>query len=342
MSAQTQQLEDLASRAAAARDAGDLPRAIDLYRQGTQLKSDWAEGWWYLGLLQYSGNQYPRAIDAFNHLIGLQPHAAPAIALRGLCEFETAAYEDALRDLELSVAHGAANEPQNEQILRIHLAELLTQAGRFDDALAQYEILAAKQLRDADVPIGLALAGMHIASLPKDVPAENRDQFEAAGVAGYAFLSGDTETSDGLFDQLFARYPTAPNLHFYYGFLSFKRFLELAATQFQAEVAVNPTNLQARTLLAFSLILIGRYREALPEAERVFSEAPDMEMAQLTLARCLAETGNVQRATELFNRVLQHDPDNLEAHIGLAAIYSRQGKREDAYRERITCLGLAK
>jgi Flp pilus assembly protein TadD len=44
----------------------------------------------------------------------------------------------------------------------------------------------------------------------------------------------------------------------------------------------------------------------------------------------------------LLNKVLQSDPNNLEAHMGMAAIYSRTGRREDAYRERMLCLGLGK
>ena len=101
------QFDDLAARAAAARDQQDLPLAVQLYTQAEQLKPDWQEGWWYLGVLQYSANQYSGAIDAFTHLLQLVPTAVPAMALRGLCEFETGAYDDSLRDLEQAVAHGA-------------------------------------------------------------------------------------------------------------------------------------------------------------------------------------------------------------------------------------------
>ena len=59
--------EDLASQAAAARDQQNLPSAIDLYGKAVQARPDWAEGWWYLTLLQYSANQYSGAIDAANH-----------------------------------------------------------------------------------------------------------------------------------------------------------------------------------------------------------------------------------------------------------------------------------
>src|SRR5262249_14412713 len=120
------QFDDLAARAAAARDKPDLPLAIQLYTQAEQLNPDWKEGWWYLGVLHYSSTQSPAAIDAFPHLLNLAPASIPARALRGLCEFETGAYDDSLRDIEQAMAHGAAGDPRNEQIIRFHLAQLLT------------------------------------------------------------------------------------------------------------------------------------------------------------------------------------------------------------------------
>ena len=336
------QFADLAARAAVARDQQNIPLAIELYTQAEQLKPDWREGWFYLGLLQYGANQFPAAIDAFNHLLQLEPSAVPAMALRGLCEFETGAYDDSLRDLEQSIAHGAANEPRNEQILRYHLAQLLVRAGRFQDALTQYKIFIEKQVDSPDVLLGLGLAGTRVRLLPKEIPETDRGLYLAAGSAGYAFLSGNSELAASIFTELFARYPTAPNLHLFYGYLLFQHDSELAINQFQSELTIAPGNIEAHAILAYTEMIAGRYAEAVPEAEHVLAAMPDMEMALIALGRSLGETGDPKHGMELLNRVLQSDPDNLEAHMGLAAIYSRAGRREDAYRERMVCLGLAK
>jgi tetratricopeptide (TPR) repeat protein len=334
--------DDLARQAAAARDQQNIPLAVELYSRAEGIKPDWAEGWWYLTLLQYSANQFPGAIEAANHLLQLVPHAVPAMALRGLSEFEIADYKNSLEDLETAVAHGAANDPHNEQIIRYHLALDLTRAGRFQDALAQYKIFADKHLTDSDMLVGLGLAGMRITSFPSEVTTKDREVYQAAGTAGYAFLAGDSEQADSLFQQLFARYPTTPNLHQFYGLLVFSHDASLAADQFQSEVAVAPGNDSGRALLAYSLVIAGRYREALPEAERAYAAAPDMEMAQIALGRSLGETGDIERGTEILKKVLEGDPDDLDAHLGLAALFARAGKREDAYRERMVCLKLAK
>jgi cytochrome c-type biogenesis protein CcmH/NrfG len=336
------QFDDLAARAAAARDQQNPQLAIQLYSQAEQLKPDWQEGWWYLGTLEYSTNQYPGAIDAFSHLLQLAPTAVPAMALRGLCEFETAAYDDALRDLQQAVAHGALNQPRNEQIIRYHLAMLLARAGRFQEALDQYRFFAEHKDDAPDLKIGIALAGMRIASLPNDVPAQDKDLYQAAGNAGNVFLSGDSEQAADLFSKLFTQYPSTPNLHYFYGFLLFPHDPSLAIDQFESELTVNPSNETANALLALTLVIAGQFSEALAPAQRAYANAPDMEMTQLALGRSLAETGDTKRGKELLNQVLQHDPNNLEAHLGLVSIYSQSGNRDEAARERKICRDLVR
>src|SRR5271170_6695375 len=78
---------DVVARAAAARDANDLPGAIELYQQALKLNSQWPDGWWFLGSLQYGTGDYAAGRDALTHYLELTPNAAPALAMRGLCEF---------------------------------------------------------------------------------------------------------------------------------------------------------------------------------------------------------------------------------------------------------------
>jgi len=335
------QFSDLATRAAAARDRGNLPVAIQLYTQAEELNPNWQEGWWYLGVLQYSVNQYAGAIDAFTHLLQLVPTAVPAMALRGLCEYETRAYDDSLRDLEQAVAHGAANEPHNEQIIRYHLALLLTHAGRFQDALVQYKALASLHADAPDLMPAIGLAGMRATSFPEEISAGDREFYEAAGKAGYVFLSGDDEQGDSLFAQLFAKYPQKAGLHFYYGYLLYPHDPEMAGEQFREELAIKPDS-ETSALMALTLIFEGHFAEALQPAQSAYAAAPDSEIAQVALGRALAETGEMKRGAELLKAVAEHDPDDLEAHLGLTSIYSQSGNREEEARERKICRDLAK
>jgi tetratricopeptide (TPR) repeat protein len=363
------QFQDLSSRAATARDEGNVTLAIDLYGQAVTLKADWAEGWFYLGLLEYSSDRFAGAIDAFDRFLALEPNAAPAWALRGLCRFETGAYDDALTDLEQGMKRGAADEPHNAEIIRTHYAELLTRAGRFEDAIAQYQFLSAQHIDNPDLKLGLALAGTWDTALPGDVPAPSREILESIGGAGNTYLAGESDEADAAFQQVFARYPATAAPHFFYGNLLYSHGSALAIDQLRQGLAIEPDNAYARTLLALALIAAGRYSEARPEAEKAVLDTPHLEMADVALGRALIETGTIEtgtgaqsqppsqplnqppvtappatgddkRAFALLQRVLQQDPNNLEAHLALAALYSRVGSRDDEYRERMLCLQL--
>ena len=339
-------LDDLPQRATAARDAGNLPAAIHLYQQAVQQKAGWAEGWFYLGLLNYESDQFANATAAFTSFLKLQPGVPPVMALRGLTEFESSDYDDALRDLDQAVLHGAANDPHNEQIIRFHLAQLLTRAGRFDDAMKQYQFFAARHIENSDLLVGLGLVGTRTAILMSEVPAQQRPMLEDVGRATYTFLSGDNEGAQRLFNTLFAQYPSSPQLYLFYATLLYRDRSNLAIDAIRNEVTAMPDNGYARAVLAFTLMIAGRFAEARPEAEKAVEQKPDLEMAQIALGRCLIETrsspSDDKRAEELLNQVLSHDSSNLEAHVALAALYSRTGRREDEYRERMACLRLEK
>src|ERR1700733_3272767 len=90
--------DDIVSAATAARRRDDVAQAIKLYGQAVLLKPEWPEGWWFLGSLQYEAEAYAAGRDTLSHFLELVPEAAPAWALRGLCEFETGDYTQSLTD----------------------------------------------------------------------------------------------------------------------------------------------------------------------------------------------------------------------------------------------------
>lgn len=164
--------EEVAAEAAAARDVDDVPQSIELYSRALQLNAKWEEGWWSLGLQQYGSGAYASALDAFSHLLTLNPASAQALALRGLCEFETGDYPQSLADIRKGIASGVVSDAHNEQILRYHEAMLLTRLGRFSDALKAYAPFAEHKLSSAELLVAIGLAGLRIQLLPKDASAD--------------------------------------------------------------------------------------------------------------------------------------------------------------------------
>lgn len=90
----------------AARDAGDIGKAVDLYQRALHLKPDWKQGWWVLGSVLYDAKRYQEATDAFTPLTVLDPDKSPGWAMVGLCEFETGHYKEALPELRKAVKLG--------------------------------------------------------------------------------------------------------------------------------------------------------------------------------------------------------------------------------------------
>jgi len=65
---------------------------------------------------------------------------------------------------------------------------------------------------------------------------------------------------------------------------------------------------------------------------------PRFPSHRFLLGRALVETGDVRAGTELLEKELKLQPDNLEIHFALAKAYSKTGRKEDARRERLLCL----
>jgi tetratricopeptide (TPR) repeat protein len=330
--------EDIAHRAAAAREAGDSARAIQLYQEAERLNPKWPDGWFFLGSLHYGTDSYAAARDALTHYIDLTQNATAAFALRGLCEFELGEYPQSLLDIQRGLALGAANQPRNEQILRYHEALLLTRLGRYEDALQSYGFFARRGVSSPEILFGLGLAGLRVPLLPKDVATDRQELFMVTGNAAYLSLAGNDEKAQQAFLNLFQRFPAEANAHYLYGYLLFAKDPDQAVTEFKRASEMAPSSASAQAMLAWSSLVRNESLDAVPYAERAVENDPSLALAQLVLGRSLVETGDVKNGIDHLQRALQLEPNNLEVHLALARGYSEAGRPEDARRERLICL----
>jgi len=339
-SLQQPSFDRLRADADAARQSGDLARASGLYTQALLIDPAWPDGWWYLGQLRYNADDYAQAVDAFTRYLNLVPDAAPATALRGLCEFELAQYEPSLRDVQRALALGAAGDSRNSQILRYHEGQLLTKLGRFEEALTTYAYFARQHISNDEFLVAIGLATLRIPQLPKDANPSQRDMSALAGNAVFLLLSGDKQSAAQAFQTFTERYPTAANIHYTWGYLLYPTDQDAAVAEFRRELAIDPGNAIDRIMLAWSLLMENNPADALLEAKQAVDEAPNLTMAQLSLGRALLETGQVPQATHVLETALTFDPQNLEIHVALARAYSESGREDDARRERRASLQL--
>lgn len=332
---------DLVARANAARDVDDVPGAVELYQQALKLNSQWADGWWLVGSLEYGGGNYGAAEQALSRYLELVPNAAPAFAIRGLCEFETATYAKALQDIQHALGLGAANQSRNEKILRYHESLLLTRLGRFEDALRSYGFFTGED-PNPDLLTAIGLAGLRAPLLPAELKPDQRELYSSIGKAAFEYMKGNKDAARIGFQQIFGRNPAVANAHYLYGFLLYSSDPEEAVGEFKKELQVDPKNAAADVMLAWIPLMDNDGTEALPYAQKAVATDPSLPSAQLVLGRALTETGNDKEGIEHLEKTAQMQPDNFEAHLALAKAYSKSGRKEDARRERLLCLEMTK
>jgi tetratricopeptide (TPR) repeat protein len=338
----TPTFDDLAAKATAARQHNEIADAIATYKQAVQVKPDWSEGWWYLGMMQYNFGAYPGARDALTQFIKLTPDSGPAFAVRGLCEFETGEYPQSAQDIQQGLALGAGNQPRYENMLRFHQLLLDTLKGDFETALREYATFAKNAAPTPEILAGVGLAGLRMPVRPQDVAPAQQPLVLAAGTAAFTFMAGNEPKAQQQFQDLFLRFPTAPNAHYLYGYLLFANDPDVAIAEFKRELEVAPDSAVTHVMLAWYFLLRNNAAEAMPYAQKATAEAPTSPSAQLVLGRSLIETGNVPEGMDHLNTALKLDPNNLEIHLALVKGYQEQGRKDDAARERLLAKDLAK
>ncbi|MGA2740921.1 MAG: tetratricopeptide repeat protein [Bryobacteraceae bacterium] len=329
--------EEVARQAAAAREADQVPQALDLYRQALQLKSDWPEGWFYLGTLYYDSDRFADAQPAFAEFVKLADKPA-GWAFLGLCEFETGGYTLAREHLQKALDGGLA--PEIEQVVRFHQALLLTRLGLFDQAQHWYRALVSRGIHDPTLIAGLGLNSLAKAMLPNETPPDQREFVAAVGRTAYAWMSDDPVKTEAAFHGLLEAYPAAPGVHNLYANYLLTAHPDAAMPELRRELEVNPQSVDARAMLALLLLQAGQTSEASSYAKKAAEDGPSSALAQYAYGSILADIDPKEAAAhlEIAERL---DPANFEYHVALAHVYSRSGRNDDARRERKISIQLA-
>jgi tetratricopeptide (TPR) repeat protein len=338
---QADDFDSLAASANTARSQGDIPQAIKLYRKATSQDPNWADGWWYLGILQYDANAYAPASEALTHYLALTPDAGPAMALRGLCEFHLSEFSNALGDLERAEALGAANQPKNAQIIYYHEALLLMRAKRFEEAIGKLKLLVTHGIESEDIAIASGMAGLRMDALPGETPGEQNALLSSAGHAAIDAMLQRGDGGQTAFQAIFAQHPKLANVHYFYGYLLFPTKPKEAVQQFAEELKVSPANARAHAMIAWARELEGNYTGSMDDAKSAIADDPSLPMGQLVYGKALVETGDLAGGLPHLESALRSEPGNLEAHLALVKAYAKLGRSEDARRERLICLAIS-
>src|SRR5262249_17800807 len=223
-----------------ARQADQLREALDHYATALKIRPNWKEGWWNTGAILYEEDRYPEARDAFRNLVSLDADNGPAWGMLGLCEFQTREYDRAI----ISLLHGRSlklsSNQELESVVRYHTALLYIHFEQFEIA---FEVLSEFLRAGNDSPKVVQAFGLAILRMPyldTEIPSDQRDPILPAGRAGIGMPSRRPEAAQAAFDQLLARYPTAPNVHYAFGVFLLNQDSDAALREFKRELEISP------------------------------------------------------------------------------------------------------
>ncbi|MBO0857714.1 MAG: tetratricopeptide repeat protein, partial [Chloracidobacterium sp.] len=328
--------DETVKKADQAREAGHLDEALDLYGKALHMRPKWAEGWWYAGTILYDSDRYDDARDAFRNLVALEPKRAQAWGMLGLCEYQTHEYDRAVNSLQRGRSLGLAENPEIASVVRYHTALLYIRFEQFEVASDILREFLREGRESPKIIEAFGLTMLRMPFLPNEIPPDKREQVLIAGRAGFDMAAHRLDEARKSFDELLARYPDAPNVHYVHGVFLLSQDSDAALEEFRHELKISPMHVPSLLQMAFEYLKRNDYDAALPLAEEAARLAPKLYPARNALGRVLLELGQVERAVKELEEGARLAPNVPEMQYALARAYTRAGRKQDAARARET------
>ena len=210
-----------------------------------------------------------------------------------------------------------------------------------------------------------AEAGAILAQLEKDFPADADVLYVSANYhmkawndaiyrmyqkapASYRVdqLSAEVFETQGKYTEAVAEYrkaiaksPKAINLHYRLGRALLQQshdpaILDQARKEFEAELALNPSDAVAEYQVAQVLTAQQKTVQAAAHFERAMALRPDFPEALIAVAKLRRDARRYPEAVALLERAVKLQPRNETAHYGLMNAYRSAGRDADAQREK--------
>jgi tetratricopeptide (TPR) repeat protein len=321
----------LAEAARKAREDGNLEGAISLYRQAVHVRSEWAEGWWYLGTLLYDVDRFAEAVPALRKVTELAPELGAAWSFLGLSEFETKDYFEALGSLEKGVGLANTEDPEIDRVAKFHLALLKIRSGEFEQAqkLLIPQFTSSPVSDHARTALGLLL--LRVPVLPRDVEASRDGLISAAGDLQLQVSTG--KQGDGLLRirSLLSRNASDPVAHEILARCYDALHMATESARERAQSALSSRETSAaidKEVLAFFSRHGGgsSAREDTPATNGNPAEFESLSRSAAAAQRA----GNPATAIPLYEKALQLNPDWSEGRWALSMEYYSSKRFSDA------------
>lgn len=320
----------------AAQQRGDMRAAIEEYRKALALKADLPEAHANLGAALAAVGDFNGAIEEDRRALVNAPDPTAVRMNLALAYYKKGDWPNAKK--EFSTVH--ANRPSD-----LNAAMLLgycdIKSGRPLEALDLLQPLEARALSNMDFQFVLAYAliesGRETEGLPRmEKMAGATNSIDAWVIAGTTRLHR-REFHEARTD-LEAAEKVAPNFPGLQSMLGQARDAlgdtDEAAKAFQAALRQNPRDFTANLYLGAIRLKQHDFETARPLLELALQLDPTMPQAVLQMAKLNAMTGKPEEAAAALEQLEKADPNWLDPHVELAALYYRLHRQEDGQRER--------
>jgi tetratricopeptide (TPR) repeat protein len=325
-------VEQLVAEAHAAQSQGDLATAIAKYQEILKISPRLAAAYNNLGMLYVQQNDLPQAVAVLEKGLKIDPSVVATSALLGSAQLSMGQYKEARSPLEAAV-HG---NPKDDFARRL-LARDLISLKDYDGAVVQLRTLVAHNPKDQDAwyLLGKTYLQLSEAALGK-INQIDPNSALSQEVAGEVMQSmGNSEGALGAYKKAVEVAPHEPGTHEHLAdeYWTLGKW-ESARDEFQAELANDPNNCQARWKMANSLLSMhGPADQALKELNTVIEQCSDLIQARVDRGRALISLGKAADALPDLLLAEKANPDEPTIHFYLANAYRTQGRADDSHNE---------
>ena len=325
-------VEELYSQAKTAQSQGDIGAAISKYQEILSLAPRLGPAYNNLGALYFRQHDYQKAAAILEQGLKINPTMPSASALLGISLYEMAEYGKARPRLE-----AALRVNPNDSNAQMFLAKDLTRLGDYEAAASHLQKLGAREPKNQEV--WYLLAKVHMKLSEQAMAKMNAiDPHSVMAHQLSAEMMEAMNNYDGAVVELKKAVdmaPHQPGSHYKLGDAYFSLSqLDSAAEQFQAELAVDSANCQARWKLG-TIVLEknGSPEEALADINQALSQCPSLSDARVDRARALIKLDRNAQAVADLEAAIKANPAEPATHFLLAKVYRSLGRTQEAQAE---------